>query len=215
METLCGTYSYFNSAKGSITHLSLQSSRIKSICAKTMHEILYDSEIKSLNLVRNGLIQIPPILNRTLGKLTTLWLSGNPVHCDCGMLWLISWLNNTRVSGKRVVQDYQDVICKGGKLDGIPVYKLDKIHMGCYPETMPTVVIVFASVISGLILVSMILVITIHRRWNAVRWIIYKNFNRLIGISDRDTEMIENMQFDAFLSYWYSTLATINIYKCL
>ncbi len=60
-------------------------------------------------------------------KVEELWLGGNPIQCDCDMLWLITWLNNTRVSGRRRVKDYQDVICTGGQLDGTLVYKIVKV----------------------------------------------------------------------------------------
>ncbi len=117
------------------------------------------------------------------------------------MLWLISWLNNTRVSGQRLVQDYQDVICTGGKLDGTPVYTLNRVRMGCYPHKVERWIIVVACIVSGLILIFVLVTIIIHRKWNAVRWIIYKNFDKLLGDPDRN-EDLENMEFDAFLSYW-------------
>ena len=117
------------------------------------------------------------------------------------MLWLISWLNNTRVSGQRLDQDYQDVICTGGQWNGTPVYKLNQVKMGCYPKNVATWIIIVSSVIGGLFLLSVIVTIIIHRKWNAVRWIIYKNFDALLGDPDRN-EDLENMEFDAFLSFW-------------
>ncbi len=167
----------------------------------TLENILKRSKVKSLNLAHNNILRIPLILNQTIGKLDKLWLSGNPVKCDCDMLWLISWLNNTRVSGQRLVQDYQDIICTGGKLDGNPVYKVDKVKLGCYPEIVARWIIVVSSVTSGLILITVIVTIIIHRKWNAVRWILYKNFDKLLGDPDRN-EILDNMQFDAFLSFW-------------
>ncbi len=117
------------------------------------------------------------------------------------MLWLISWLNDTRVSGKRLVQDYQDVICTGGKLNGTPVYTLSRVKMGCYPKKVARWIIAVSSISSGLILISVIMAIIVHRKWNAVRWIVYKNFNKLLGDPDRN-EDLDSMEFDAFLSFW-------------
>ena len=188
-----------------ITHLNLFSAKIEFICQETLHEILHYSNIELLNLARNKLQIIPYMFNETISQQKTtlkkLYFGGNPVKCDCDMLWLISWLNNTRVSGERLVQDYQDVICTGGILDGIPVYKLDKVKMGCYPEKVATWIVVAASIIGGLLLMSVIIAIIIHRKWNAIRWIIYKNFDKILGDPDRK-EDIENIEFDAFLSYW-------------
>ncbi len=178
--------------------------QIKIICDTTLNEILQHSNVKSLNLANNKLAKIPKKFNQTISHLKELWLGGNPVQCDCDMLWLISWLNNTRVSGQRLVQDYQDVICTGGKLDGTPVYKLNQVQMGCYPEKVATWIIVVSSVIGSLLLLSVIVILIIHRKWNAVRWIIYKNFDKLLGNPDRN-EDLDNTEFDAFLSYWYVT----------
>ncbi len=189
-----------------VTHLNLFSGQIEVICDETLNEILHNSKVEVLNLADNRLKQIPQkfgeITNtRNDNSLKELWLGGNPVQCDCDMLWLIPWLNNTRVSGRRLVHDYQDVICTGGKWNGTPVYKLDKVKMGCYPKKIAMWIIVVSSVVGSVAILFVIIAITIHRKWNAVRWIIYKNFDKLLGDPDRN-EDIENMEFDAFLSYW-------------
>ena len=201
VTNLCGISHYFDKKESSIAYLDLYSAKIDIICDETLAAILKSANMKSLNLAQNKIRRFPIMLNQTVGSLEQLWLSGNPVQCDCDMLWLISWLNNTRVSGQRLVQDYQDVICKGGKWDGISVYKLDKVLMGCYPNRVAQWIVIVSSVISGLMLFFVIITIIIHRKWNAVRWIIYKNFDKLLGDPDRN-ENIENMEFDAFLSFW-------------
>ena len=202
---LCGSYAYLKKPMSNITNLNLFAGQIEFLCDETIEEILYNSNIKSINLAKNNLKRIPKQFNETTSwkrhNLEKLWLGGNPVQCDCDMLWLISWLNNTRVSGNRLVQDYQDVICKGGNVDGIPVYKLTRVQMGCYPEKVAMWIIIVSSVVGGLLLISVIVAILIHRKWNAVRWIIYKNFDKLLGNPDRN-EDIQNTEFDAFLSYW-------------
>ncbi len=202
---LCWIYDYLKKPSN-MTHINLSSGKIEVICDETLNEILYNSEVRVLNLINNRLKKIPEKLRETAilensTKLDKLLLAGNPVQCDCDMLWLISWFNNTRVSGKRLVQDYQDVICTGGEFDGTPVYKLDKVKMGCYPKKVAAWIIVVSSVIGCLFLISVIIAIMIHRKWNAVRWIIFKNFDKLLGDPDRNEDH-ENIEFDAFLSYW-------------
>ncbi len=198
---LCQMYAYLKKPKSMITHLNLMAWKVHEICDDTLDEILFNSNIKWLNLARNKLTLIPAKLNNSIGQLESLWLGGNPVQCDCDMQWLISWLNSTRVSGNRLVQDHQDVICTGGKLDGIPVYKLTRVQIGCYPDRVARWIIVVSSVTGGVLLLSVILILIVHRKWNAVRWIIYKNLDKLLGDVDRN-EVIENTEFDAFLSYW-------------
>ncbi len=139
-------------------------------------------------------------LKDTQSKLERLWLGGNPVQCDCDMVWLISWLNNTRVCGNRLVQDYQEIICTGGPLDGIPVYKLTRVQMGCYPKKVATWIIVVSSVTGGLMLIAVVLVILAYQHWVLIRWLMYKHFDKLVGNPDR-MEDLTDMEYDAFLSY--------------
>lgn len=205
MSQLCGSYPYLarpqNMSSNTITSLSLKPGKINHVCDNTLHDILHYSTMESLNLAWNNLQQIPIIFNVTIGNLNKLWLGGNPIKCNCDMLWLISWLNSTMISGRRLVQDYQDVICSGGRLDGIPVYKLTRVQMGCYPKPVATWTIVLSGVIGGLALLSVIAALMIHRKWNAVRWLVYQRFDKLLGNPDRN-ENLENTEFDAFLSYW-------------
>ncbi len=201
IRQLCGNYQYLHKQTSDVTDVNFFFGNIETICDETLAIILKHSNIKSLNLAHNHLEHIPIMFNRTIGRLQKLWLGQNPVECNCKMMWLISWLNNTRASGQRLVQDYQDVICTGGKWDGIPVYKLSPVKMGCYSKMIPKWIILVSCITSGVILVSVIVIIIIHRKWNAVRWIIYKNFDKLLGDLDRN-ENIENMEFDSFLSYW-------------
>ena len=201
-KKLCGSYDYLKKPRSNITHLNLMCGQIKTICDTSLNEILQHSNVKSFNLANNKLARIPDRFNKTTGNLKELWLGGNPVQCDCDMLWLIYWLNNTRVSGQRLVQDYQDVLCMGGKWNGTAVYKLNQVKMGCYPKKVATWIIVASSVIGSLLLFTDIVILIMHRKWNAVRWIIYKNFDKLLGNPDRNKDL-DNTEFDAFLSFWY------------
>ncbi len=208
---LCGKYDYLK-RPSNITHLDLYSGQTDFICDDILNEIFYCSEVKLLNLAKNKLRIIPTKFNETGWKLSDnikkILLGGNPVQCDCDMLWLISWLNNTRVSGQRLVQDYQDVICTGGQWDGIPVYRLDKVKMGCYPKKVVTWIIVVSSVIGGLMLITVILVIIVYRQRTLVRWWMYKRFDKLIGNPDK-MEDLTDMEYDAFLSYRF--VSALNI----
>ncbi len=152
---------------------------INATLSNILWAILQNANVQVLNLARNNLKVIPKLFNRTIlskSNLKTIWLGGNPVICNCDMVWLISWLNNTRISGRRLVQDYQHVICRGGKWDGIPVYKLDKVNMGCYPEKVATWIIAASTAIGGMALLTVVAVILGYRHWVLIRWLMYKHF---------------------------------------
>lgn len=61
------------------------------------------TELKHLDLSKNDLISIPKQLN-TLQKLESIGLLGNSYDCDCHMVWLTAWINETR---KRVINSTQ------------------------------------------------------------------------------------------------------------
>ena len=85
---------------------------------------------KFLNLARNNLKTFPKTFSVT--NLTQVHLAGNPIDCNCEMLWLANWLNATDPhSGNRIVKDYYQVVCIGGEWNGIQVYKLSAEQMGC------------------------------------------------------------------------------------
>ncbi len=201
MTNLCGVYNYLKGPKSDITVLNFDASKIDLLCQDALEEILNNSNIQSLILSKNRLRRIPNVFNFTMGKLQKLCLGGNPIRCDCSMLWLIPWLNSTRVTGKRLVQDYKDVICTGGLWDGTPVYNLDKVKMGCYPKQIPRWIIMVSSTIGAVALTSVVVILTVWWKRNAIRWIIYKNFDKLIGNPD-ENENLENVEFDAFLAFW-------------
>lgn len=59
------------------------------------HEIGELTELKLLDIRKNDLISIPRQLN-TLQNLDTINMLGNNFECDCQMVWLTTWINETR-----------------------------------------------------------------------------------------------------------------------
>ena len=113
-----------------------------------------------LNLAENRLTQIPTNFQELL-LLQKIWLSGNPFHCDCSMLWMISWLNNfTTPEGEHIIQDYQDVRCRSGGAVGTPFYKLNEVMLGFYPKgltILQKVLIGAGSGTGGLIIITLLI----------------------------------------------------------
>lgn len=59
------------------------------------HEIGELTELKHLDISKNDLISIPKQLS-TLQQLDTISMAGNSYDCDCQMVWLTGWINETR-----------------------------------------------------------------------------------------------------------------------
>lgn len=74
-----------------VEYLNLSENRLETLPA----EIGELTELKHLDLSKNDLISIPKQLN-TLQKLDTISLIGNSYGCDCQMVWLTAWINETR-----------------------------------------------------------------------------------------------------------------------
>ena len=119
-----------------IQHFDLQKSSIQEIS----DDFFTKTQAKFLNLKNNGLKSLPKSLNGT--NFSEVYLAGNPIDCNCDMMWFADWLNRTNpVTGKRVVRDYDKVICEGGKWAGRPVYLLNLKEMGCYPRVLAKYVV--------------------------------------------------------------------------
>ena len=116
-----------------ITYINLHSSGINTICDEFWYTIIINGQLRHLNLGNNSIKMFSHSL-KELVFLRQIYLGQNPIECTCDTLWFSDWLVNfTNPSGERIIQDYQNVTCFGGKWDEIPVYKLDPIEMECYP----------------------------------------------------------------------------------
>ena len=116
-----------------IQHFDLQHSGVRHITDDFFSKIKSVNRTKLINLANNDLKAFPKTLNGT--NFSQVYLAGNPIDCNCQMLWFASWLNATDPdSENRIVKDYKQVVCTGGKWNGTQVYKLNAKHMGCYPK---------------------------------------------------------------------------------
>ncbi len=197
---LCEPFPYIDQ----ITSLEIVSSRLTSICDDTLDNILSSKTLKHLDISNNNVRRFSTLWLEKASRLEKLWLVGNPVECECDMIWMANWLvNKTTTSGSRLVQDYKNLVCSSPKTkNGTPVYKLDKVKLGCYPKDKPLWIIEVSSTIGAVILVVVAIVLPIHRQWRIVRWLVYKNFDKLVGDPDRHEDIL-NAQFDAFISFRY------------
>ena len=116
-----------------IQHFDLQNSSVRYITDEFFSKIQIMKKAKFLNLANNKLKTLPKTLNGT--SFSQVYLAGNPVDCNCDMLWFAYWLNTTNV--KEIVKDYKRVLCAGGRWNGTQVYKLNAVRMGCFPKNIP------------------------------------------------------------------------------
>ena len=85
---------------GRITLLDLNSNKISMISNQFLEEMHESKSIEKLDLRHNTLVTIPQNIQK-LYNLREIWLGGNPINCDCSMIWMIGWLNNFTTSTKK------------------------------------------------------------------------------------------------------------------
>ena len=118
-----------------IQHFDLQNSGVLQITDDFFSQIKTTKKAVYLDLANNDLKSFPQSLNGT--SFSQVYLAGNPIDCNCQMLWFAEWLNTTNpLTKRRIVVDYEQVLCVGGKWDGTQVYKLNAEQMGCYPKVL-------------------------------------------------------------------------------
>ena len=115
----------------SIQHFDLQNSGVRHITDDFFSKIKSMNKANFINLANNDLKAFSKTLDST--NFSKVYLAGNPIDCNCQMLWFANWLNTTE---PRIVQDYKNVLCAGGKWNGTQVYKLSAELMGCDPKSV-------------------------------------------------------------------------------
>ena len=95
----------------SIQHFDLQNSGVVQIANDFFSKIKTMKKPVFLNLANNDLKSFPQTLNGT--SFSQVYLAGNPIECNCE---IADFLNTTNPLTKgRIVADYQQVLCVGGK----------------------------------------------------------------------------------------------------
>ena len=113
-----------------IQHFDFQNSSVRQISNDFFTEITAVKKISYLNLANNYLKSFPQTLNQI--NFSQVYLAGNPIECNCDMLWFAQFLNTANdSSGSRIVKDYKRVVCAGGRWNGTQIYRLSANLMGC------------------------------------------------------------------------------------
>ena len=129
-------YLQWSESLEAILHFDFQNSSVRQISNDFFSEIKSKNITTFLNLANNNLKTLPITLKGT--NFSEVYLTGNPVDCNCDMLWFANWLNTTKPqSESRIVTDYKRIVCAGGRWNGTQVYKLCSEQMGCEPKILP------------------------------------------------------------------------------
>ncbi len=200
VRELCDTYPYLQPDSVNVTGLSLKRSKVARICNNMLDSILQASHLKWLDLTHNKLTAISQRFQTKSKHLNKLWLAGNPVRCGCDMIWMIDWIGNaTSPSGGRLVQDYQEVVCGPGLQAGTPVWKLNRVQLGCFPRHIPSSTIVILAAFGGFVVLGLAVMTLVYKNRVLARWLVYKHFGKLIGVDSNENP--DDLEYDAFLSY--------------
>ncbi len=199
-----------------VKHFDLHDCHLKKISEKTMTALLAGA--MKVNLSGNKLQKLPSVL-ATENFTTKLWLANNPFECTCDMMPMRDWLVNTTN-----VMDKQNITCVGGKwkgrlnnfqllqvgmrkktvcvivcLPGTAILNLDRTKMGCI--AFP----IWIGIVVGSVTVLLItIVVIINKKWNALKFFLFMNFDILVN--DDEPENLDDMEFDAFVTYRYILL---------
>ena len=126
---------YWSSNLENLEYIDLSGSNFISICDDFFIRLKNISKVTHINLSKNRISHFPKKIN--LVRSLDLYLAGNPVDCNCEMLWFVEWLNSTdNRTDTRPVKDYKEIRCSGGKWNGAQVYRLNQVVLGCVPPIM-------------------------------------------------------------------------------
>ena len=178
-----------------ITKLDISNNNLHTIPEHTLSSL---NKLIILDISYNNLSSLSIELQH-LANLEAAYIAGNPITCNCDMLWLIYWLNKFLPDGTRVVRDYEKVECSDmskGKL----IYKLTAVEMGCFPKKLTSWQIAILGVGGGIIILVLIATTLVAKRWNEVKWFLFFHFN-IRDKRDEDENMLKGMKWDAMISY--------------
>ncbi len=199
MNEICGHYPYI----GRLYGINLSRLNLENICDMFIDQIIAeDSQVRLLDISSNALRKLSHRISEG-HHLEKIWLSGNRFECTCDMLWMTAWLVNTLNSAhQNTIQDFMSIKCYLGDNERFAIHRLTSEDLGCQKAKVPTWG--FGLIITAGILIVVIIVIvgTIMRRWSEVQFLAYLHFN-ILNQKDDDIDELQKIYFDALLSYTY------------
>ena len=176
--------------------MNVSSNDLHTIPQNTLTGLVNSGELKMLDISNNAFSSLPKEL-QNLDKLKAVYIAGNPIVCNCDMLWLISWMNKVLPDGTNIVRDYEEVKCSNIKK---VIYKLTAVEMGCFPKQLTSWQIAILGVGGGIIILVVLAIIVVAKRWNEVKWFLFYHFD-IRDKRDDDVNILKGMKWDAMISY--------------
>ena len=179
-----------------ITKIDISNNDINGIPENFLTDLVKFGVLETIDISNNEFSTIPKQLQH-LDRLGAIYIADNPIICNCDMLWLINWTNKLLPDGTRIVRDYEKVNCSNMQKQ---IYKLTAVEMGCFPKELTSWQIAIIGVAGGIVLLVMIAIIVVAKRWNEVKWFLFFHFN-IRDKRDDDVNTLQGMKFDAMISY--------------
>ena len=76
-----------------ISSLNVSKNDISNIYESTLDVIIKNGKLEILDLSKNNFTEFPKGL-KNIRTSQEIYLSHNPIQCNCNMLWMVEWLNN-------------------------------------------------------------------------------------------------------------------------
>ena len=179
-----------------ITNIDISNNDLHDIPELTLSTM---NKLKTLDISNNLFLSLPKGLQHS-NRLESIYIAGNPINCNCDMLWLINWTNKLLPDGTRIVRHYEKVKCSYIQKQS---FELTAVEMGCFPKELTSWQIAILGIGGGIIILIVIGVIVVAKRWNEVKWFLFFHFN-IRDKRDADVNTLEGMKLDAMVSYRYS-----------
>ena len=106
-------------------------------------------------------------------------------------------MNKFLPDGTRIVCDYEKVKCSNIKKQ---IYKITAFEMGCFLKKLTSWQKAILGVGGCIILLIVITVILVAKRWNEVKWFLFFHFN-IRDKRDDDVNILKRMKWDAMISF--------------
>ncbi|XP_066286080.1 toll-like receptor Tollo [Branchiostoma lanceolatum] len=174
--------------------LYLNHSGIRYLEADTFQDL---ASLQELHLENNRLQSLPENMFAGLKKLRLLGIHGNPLKCDCDVLWFTNWLRS-RVS---LLFQARNVSCLANKKVTRNILSLSSAQLDCddlLAAQARTRLIVGLSVPLVLVMIILVCVIVLVKRKEAIQVYLYARYGWRFR---EEEEEDEDKEYDAFLSY--------------
>ncbi|XP_078581551.1 uncharacterized protein LOC144864974 [Branchiostoma floridae x Branchiostoma japonicum] len=176
-----------------LRELYLNHSGVRYLEVDTFHDL---ESLQELYLEKNKLQSLPNNMFAGLKKLRSLSIHGNPLNCDCHVLWVANWLR----SRPFLLPKEQNVTCLSNTKIKRDIFSLSSSKLDCDDLRAAQArnrLTVGVSVPLVLVIIVLVCVIVVFKRKKDIQVYLYARY----GWRFREEEEDEDKEYDAFLSY--------------